>query len=330
MTMQAILIWGIWSVLLLVAVLTAAFYSGMETGVYVLNKIRLDLAAESNRHSAKLLKKQLDKTDNLLAMILIGTNVGNYLASFAVSGMLVQAGYVRQTEWITLAIATPLLFVLAESVPKNVFQRLAERLVYRLAFLLGASNVVFHACGLAALVRCFGRLLIHLTGRFGAEELSDRHRVLTRFVAEGRAAGALSQSQSRMADRVMRLDEVQLADAMIPLSQAVCAPESVGREELLRTARQQEYSRVPLVDASGMVVGIVDIYDLLKGPSDSSPARQGGPPLVLEKSLSVTDGLYRMQRARTAMAVVEGNGRHIGIVTIKDLVEEIVGELQEW
>ncbi|MBS3735429.1 MAG: CBS domain-containing protein, partial [Phycisphaerae bacterium] len=153
---------------------------------------------------------------------------------------------------------------------------------------------------------------------------------LSAVVAEGRASGALTQFQSIMADRIANINEVTLADVMVPMSRVMSAPAGVTRDELRRLIRQHNYSRVPVMDEGGAVVGILDVYEALIDESDAPPEAHATLPLVLPASMIVTEALWRMQRTRTRLAVVARNERPVGIATVKDLVEEIVGELRAW
>jgi len=320
-----------WLVVLAVGVVMSGLYSGLETGVYVINKFRLDLRADRGDRPARRLKRIIDDYHNLLAVLLIGTNVANYAATFALGAMFALAGAGQAAEWYTIAVATPILFIFGESVPKNVFQRLAERMVYRLSWLLRASSVLFNLCGICPLVRGFSWLVTRLipgrhTGGFHAH-----HEGLAAIVAEGRASGVLTHFQSVMANRVMQIDQVHLVDVMVPLDAAVTAPAGVGRDELIEIIRDHDYSRVPLLDGAQKAVAVLDVYKVLLGPADAEPTALAAEPLVLPAGMGVTDALYRMQRRRETMAVVEdAEATHVGIVTIKDLVEEIVGELEAW
>ncbi|HUT59649.1 MAG TPA: CNNM domain-containing protein [Phycisphaerae bacterium] len=323
----AMLEWVQWASLAAAGLVLTGLYAGAETGIYVLNKLRLDLRAEGSSRAARSLRGMLQRSDSLLAGLLIGTNLAAYLTTFAVGAMFVLAGYERYAELCTLAVATPLLFVFAESVPKNLFQRSAETLVYRLVWFLRASMVAFTACGLLPLVRGFAGLLSRLRG--GAHPLA--HEGLATILAEGQAAGLLTHAQSIMADRVMQLGGVRVAEVCHPMKTALWAPQGITREQLFELVKDHNYSRVPILGAEGRVVGILNIYDVLMAPEPVQPADRMTPPLLIGDRMTVTDALYRMQRAHAAMAIVtDTDGKHIGLVTIKDLVEEIVGELEAW
>jgi len=134
-----------------------------------------------------------------------------------------------------------------------------------------------------------------------------------------------------MADRVMHIARVRLGDVLVPLASAVSAPRDVGRDRLIQIIRDHNYSRLPLLEPDGQVCGILDIYEVLLDNGDVPAGDRARPPLVLGIETGVTDALYQLQRSRTTLAVVaDPAGKHVGIVTVKDLVEEIVGELAAW
>ena len=326
MIAQAWTTWLGWSAVLAAAVAFCALYCGLETGIYVLNKIRLDLRAEAGSRRARFLRRMLARPNNLLAVLLIGTNLSSYAATFAITTMFVLAGTGGAAEWYALAVATPLLFILGDSVPKDVFQRLTETLTYRLSWFLAASDVLFKVTGLSPLVR--GVVwLVTLPIRRRQRTADER---LSAIFTEGAAAGVLSHMQSIMVDRVIKIAEVRLGDVMVPIEKVAWIAPHVSRPEMLELVRRSNYSRLPVRDKLGAVVGVLDVYDVLADEDVRRPAERMGEALKLPAGMPVTEALYRMQRGHKMMAIVQSGDRPIGLVTIKDLVEEIVGELEEW
>lgn len=324
--------WLLWWAVLIVGVALTGLYCGLETGIYVINKFRLEIKADAGRRSARAIKRLVSKHNTLLGTILIGTNLSSYAATFAVSAMFLLAGAGHRTEWYTIAIVTPILFIFGDSIPKNVFQRLGERLVYPLWWVLAVSRIVFTVCGVLPLVRGFLGLLLRLAPAARRGGPAAAHEGFAAIVAEGRASGILTKTQSVMADRIIQISRVRLADVMTPLPKAVTAPVDVTRERLIELMRNCNYSRVPLLDETGRVTGVLDIYEVLLEKDDGTPpSGRATEAAILSADTNVTDALYRMQRTSTTMTVVaDPTGRHLGIVTVKDLVEEIVGELQAW
>lgn len=319
---------ALWLVLAM-ALAMSVFFASVETGVYVVNKVRLDLRAESGHPAARRLRKLLRDPGKLLTAILVGVNLADYAAAFAMTTLLVLWG-VGEAEFWAMAVVTPLLFIFGESVPKNIAQRLGERLMYPVSGVLRGAVAALEIMGLSLVTRGFTWLTLKLAGSHPKRSPLGLDGI-SAIVAEGQASGVLSHFQTIMADRIVHIQEVRLRNVMIPISRVVSAPRGITRAELMELLRHHEYSRLPLVDDRGQIVGVLDIYDVLNAPEGESPSARMTEPLFLHGQMTVTQALYQMQHSRKMMAVVLGPGeRHVGIATIKDIVEEIVGELEAW
>ncbi len=319
-----------WTGVLVVCAGLDALYCGLETGMYVINKIRLELHAEGGHGPARTIRRLLDHPNNLLAVLLIGTNLMRYVATFAITSMFLLAGAGERAELYTILVATPVLFVVGDAVPKSTFRRLGEKPVYALSWLLRLSNGLFRVTLLSPVVLLFSTVIMKITGAGKDSDQAIFQRGVAEAMSEGEASGVVTHFQSVMADRVMNLSQVTLSAAMVPLERVVSAGTHVGRPELLELYRNHEVSRLPLLDAQGRIVGIIDIQQAVINHPDRAPAEIMTAPLLMPRELPITQALYRMQRHRAGLAVVEAHGRHVGIVTIKDLVEEIVGDIEDW
>jgi len=320
--------WIVWPIVLAVATGLAALFCGMETGIYVMNKVRLDLRAEAGGRDAQRLRRLLKKPNNLLSVLLIGTNVASYAVAFALTAMFDLGGMGGSAEWYALATGTLLLFVLGDTVPKTVFHRLSETLTYRLGWTITAADWAFKVTGLSYLMRAASWLvMLPVRRRQGVVAVESR---LADVFAEGQASGVLTHMQAVMVDRVMHIADVTLADVMVPIRKAICIRRDTTGDVLIRVLRKHNYSRVPVIDDAGDVVGILDVYDALIGEPVATPAERMTPPMKLPAGMTVTEALFAMRREGNMMAVAQKDGKAVGIVTIKDLVEEIVGELEEW
>jgi CBS domain containing-hemolysin-like protein len=319
-------------ILLMAASLTmGAMFCGLETGIYVLNKVRLELRCERGQSRARHLRDLLKSPHNLLATILIGTNIAGYLTTFAASGIFLLTGTAARTEYYTIALTTPLLFIFAESVPKNVFRRGSERLTYRFSWVLRTARRVFTTVGLVPLVRGFSTGLTRLIP--GVRQTSPLANAgIAAALAESHVTGLLTHNQLAIADRIMNISNVALKEAMQPMDKVVKAPMEISPEELARLFREHNFSRLPLMK-EGRVRGICDMYQALSDPAEKLPASYMAPALLLNENTPVVDAILTMQREKAVMAVVVGpdaSGPPLGIVTLKDLVEPIVGKLRAW
>jgi putative hemolysin len=325
-------IWLGWAAL--AAGLALAFVcSGVETGTYVLNKIRLDLQAESGNRQALRLRGLLQRPEETLTVLLVMSNIANYVASAALVVVLTHSGWCNP-EWAATAMLTPVLFVFCELLPKNLFHRYAEVFAYRLTGFLYWSRRLLAATGLVALIRWLMAGVLGAAGRRlgpGENPLS-RGSHIAGILAEGRASGVLTFTQSLIAERVLNIRHVLLGQVMIGLDKAVLVSEEIAAPELREVLKAHGHPRVGVYSGRREnIIGVLNIFDVLLGDSEGQPSQFIQPALTLPADRTVTDALLELQRQRKTMAfVTDPSGAFVGMVTIKDLVEEIVGELEEF
>jgi len=315
----------------LAMIMTAGFYGGMENGAYKLNRVRLRLRVEEGRRSAKILSRLLDDPEGAIALSLIGTNLSVWIATTvttrALAGVLGGA-----TEYVATLGLTFVMFPLAEVGPKNVFQRQADVLMYRLARPLEISRKLFSP--LIAFLKAIARSMTWLLGakRRPEEPLVSRKRVEF-YLVEGTSEGVLSTDEGRIAANVLRVREVVTREAMVPLAAIESVELGTPADELYRRWPEIRYSRLPVwSERPENVVGVVNLLDLFVfGRGDRRVADVMQPAEHIPGELPILEALTRLRSTASPMAAVtDSAGSTVGIVTPKDLVEEIVGELEAW
>lgn len=329
-----VLFWT-WITVGLISVILSALYSGIETGVYCLDPIKLRLRGERGPRLSRWLAAMLVRRERLLVVLLIGNNVANYGSTAAAAILLAQTMSLNRAELLTVLLVTPVLFVVGEMVPKNLFQRFADRLVYRWLWLLRSSQILFTAVGLVPTIGWLTDLIVRIgrRGTHSADVLGAREQ-LHAFLRETATAGVLSGYQSQIARNVLNVSSVTTGDVMTPLRRVQMVPHDATAGQFHRLAGQSRFSRWPVYRRGhrNQIVGVVNVDELLL----AKPERWDLPdrwlePLTLTSDVGVLEALLRLQRAHRAMAiVVDERDRAVGIVTLKDLVEEIVGDLVAW
>ena len=318
--------------MLLVGMILSFLYSGLETGCYVVNKIRLDLRADSGNRPARRLLSIHRHPGKMLVVLLVGNNLANYLASAGMVVILTCSEWAHP-DWYSVAILTPVIFIFCELLPKNLFHRYSEMLVYTFSGFLEVSRRIFSALGFVGLIRGGMWLVMKLAGRrLGTTETPLLHsRYVTGILAEGRAGGALTHTQSDIAERIVNISRVKMRDVMIRIEDAVLIDKSSPIEYARELLRLHGHPRLGVYSGGpDNIVGVLNVYDvLLDEKTDISSCIT--PVLTLPEDLGVIEALVRLQQRREVMGfVVSSSGEYVGLVTIKDLVEEIVGELKEW
>lgn len=188
--------------------------------------------------------------------------------------------------------------------------------------------------GILALLRAVSLWLSKLLGGGVAVEAGD---VFTRaraeqLLREGVASGGLSTYQRDLIDRIMRISRIGVQEVMVPIDRMLAVPLDLPREDFLRMAQMAHFSRVPVYDkVRTKVVGIVDVMEVIMDRDEKKLADYIKPVERLGTDANVTSALLRMQRKRQKIAIIErSRGRCVGLLTMKDLAEEIVGDLEAW
>ena len=330
-------IW-IWLGLMMVGFAGSALYSGLETGAYTLNPVRLHVRSAGGQPRAAGLRRLLDRPTVLLATLLIGNNIMNNLGTSALTAVLDGSGYgFWETIAFTVLIATPVLFVFGETLPKDLFSAHADALMYPMERVLTGSRWLFTLTGLVPLVT----LCTWLATRWMGESergagLQPRGRVGA-LVREGVGYGVLSDEQSAIVERVLRLGERTVGDEMTPWEDTLWVGLNDSPARLWELAETTSRSRFPVVvkGAAGVeVVGLVDVMDALEHgePGACPPVRSLMREATwLPAGWALRRGLGELQRRHVPLAVVrDERERPVGVVTVKDLVEPITGELATW
>lgn len=317
--------WIIMGLFVLVGVVGSAIYSGSETGLYTLSRVRLDVKAREGNRRARQIEKLIRRPGLMLAVLLLANNICNYLGSYGIAGMLDAAGFTPgESVLINAAILVPLLFIFGEVLPKELFRENTDRWSYSCAPLIEWTRRCLSWTGLAPLVAAAG-------SRLGVEKgnsVSARQRMAD-LLREGVPVGVLSESQTAMVDRALLLRERNVTMEMVPWNDVTTLPVDASRAIIESKTSEYPHSRFPIVDASGDVTGVVSTLDLMLY-RDRSLEELSRTALIIDHSLTVQVALAYLRDNSQSVAIIQRDGVPVGIVTMKDLVEVLVGELTDW
>ncbi len=324
----------IWSLLMLVGFAGSALYSGMETGAYSLNRIRLHVLKHKHNRAAIALHGLLERPAVLLTTLLIGNNVTNYLGTAALGVIL---GSMRLGDWevilLNALIVTPVLFVVGETLPKDLFAAHCDKLMYRLAPVLTTSRALFTYTGLVPLISLCSGVLMKAVGQGMRASVFHPRRQVGLLVREGVGYGILSSEQSAIVDRVLAMSDRTVRDEMVPWTRVQRLRESDDYAAIRRVAERMTHAHVPVLSVNGKVVGLLRLNDALRYPPDKCPPIKdlAKPAPTVPNDMPVSAALAQIKRDAAGLAIVTGKaGQPVGIVTVKDLIEPITGDLKQW
>jgi len=320
---------------ILTAIFMSGFFSGMETGIYCIDRLRLDLDGHRNDAASLRLQRVLRDEGAAITLTLAGTSVFNYIATTSASYLVALhlGNEATRVELYTTAIITPVLFVFAEAAPKTLFQEHADLFMRRGSRLLVLFDRLFRVTGIVALLTRMSNgvtRLIHGTGD-ARGPLEPRHRMAS-MLREALIGSNAEMGLSDLVDRVLRLSETPVHRVMVPARQVLAINHDADRQTLVKFARTTQFSRMPVYDvATQRILGVIVIDELLDAQNWRRVGEKIQPTIQLPAFESVSSAILKAQTSRHAMMiVVDRKQRMIGLVTLKDLLEEIVGELPQW
>jgi len=321
----------LWLVVLL-ALAGLALFAGLEAALTALSRIRLRQWVGKQISSASG-KALLERPHQLIWTVFVGDNVVTVL--LAVTATLLAARYLAPIEtWpvlgllMVLALATPPAVLIGEVLPRAAVRRYPARLVPPLFAAARFFRYVFWPY--VKLMDAFAGLLFGVFGlpRPNVEHSFTRDSV-DALLREGEREGLVERHEREIIGGIFSFGEKTVREVMTPRTDVVAVQLGSSREEIARLIWETGFSRFPVTDGSPEnVVGIVHAVDVLK-------ARQGErlrirPTLVVPETMRCDELLFAMRRQHLQLAVVvDEYGGIAGIVTMEDLVEELVGEIRD-
>lgn len=317
-------------ILLLVGLIGSALYSGLETGVVSVNHLRIQHMVRRGQRGAEIIQKFAVQPDLLLGTTLVGTNLCNVMIS-VIAASLATTLLGASALWVASLGSTLVLLVFGEYLPKAWFRSYPAYRVLPLARFLQWSGYLFYPLGMA--VMHLARILI--PGPAFAEAQTNTfitREELAFLTKEGAQTGELSSGEHRMMQGVLALSHKTSADIMIPRQRMVLVRPGTAAESVIELARQKSVSRIPIYDdQAGKFTGFVNIRDMLVAdtPLRDRTAQDFARPPQYVSAVSRADQLLpRMRLSRQPLALVHNDREQvIGLVSIEDVLEEIVGEL---
>lgn len=323
-----------WIVLAAAFVGLEGFYSGCETGLYSLSRSRLEVEARHGGRSARVLLGLVRRDAWVLIGMLIGTTLGIELATWSLDHQLEQWGLGAAARQGVLALVlTPFAFYFGEALPKELYRRRPHRLMARCSAPILASMVVF--APLVLLLRGMTKVVERLFGVVGDRHASGPGRAhLLSVLDEGAGSGGWTPQAVELARNALALRSMPVRGAMIPWAEVERLDldgegATDGDPSLRRAVERSDHTRLPAM-RDGAVAGYVHQLEVLSDAEPRPIADYLRAAPHLEPDLSVHRALVRLRISGGRLAIVGPPEAPVGLVTLKDLLEEISGDLGDW
>ena len=264
----------------------------------------------------------------LLITILIGNNLVAQLATYQMEDLVRGAVPEVALELVVTLLLSPILFMFGEVVPKDLFRRRPYALIGLTAPFIALCRVLFLPVErLLWLVSAGFSRLLGQEPRL-ANQVRGREAVL-RLLEEGTETGAIEPHAERLARNVLKLRTTRVVDCMIPWDDVLTLDAVLPNEDLRTAVAESPHTRLPVV-ADSAVTGYVHQLDALSPKGDGRILEPLHDAVAVRPEAPVDRALARLRASGQRMAIVGSLEAPVGLVTLKDLLEEISGDLAEW
>ena len=309
----------------------SAFFSSAETALTTVNKIRVRTLAENGDKQAEYVLKIIEDPSKMLSAILIGNNVVNLYAS-SLATVLATHIWGNKIVGIATGILTLLILIFGEITPKTVATIQAERIAFRFAKIIYyimtvLTPVIFVVNQLSFLVLKLLRVDVKAKGESITED------ELRTIVEVSHEEGVIESEEKKMINNVFDFGDAVARDVMLPKVNMTFVDVDATYDELMEVFRSEKYTRYPVYEeTTDNVIGIVNIKDLFLIPKDKEFKLRDylREPYYTYEFKKTTELMVELRKTMNSVAIVlDEYGATAGLITLEDMLEEIVGEIRD-
>jgi len=310
--------------------LATALFSAAEMAFIAANRLRIRHLAEAGHGIAVRYLEAFARPEWILSTAMMGVTISHIVASIVATWGLLPLLGGSAAVVVTLGL-TPIMLVFGEVIPKAVARERATGVILRLFPVLeGAARVLTPLAWLANVV-VGGVFRLLRQSRTSGRQFASREELRLVLQMEPEESDVTSQ-EAEMIDKIFELGETAVREVMVPLVDVVAVSETATPDEAIALIRERGFSRLPVFrDRAFNMVGVVTAMDFLRRGAEAPTVKALMRPAAYVPETKRIDNLLRdMQKARIQLAVVvDEYGGAVGIVTLEDILEEIVGEIRD-
>lgn len=326
--------------ILIVLLILSAYFSSAETALTTVNKIRLRALAEEKNKAAKRVLKLIEEPSKMLSAVLICNNVVNLSASsfstayaFSICQRMGLENSTSLGAGIATGILTVLILIFGEITPKNLATKNAEKLsLFYASSILFITNLLTPIIFIVNQVAKFFLFLMRVDTSNDSSGITEDE--LRTFVDVSHEEGVIESEERQMITNIVDFGDSLAKDVMIPRMDIVMVEANISYDDLLTEFTENKFARLPVYEETiDNIIGIINLKDFVfyKGDKDSLNIKS----LIREAHVTyeyknVSELFMEMRKDSIPMTIVlDEYGALAGLITIEDLIEEIVGELRD-
>lgn len=309
----------------------SAFFSSAETAMMSASKIKIRNLADDGNEKAKLLLKLLDNQSKMLSTILIGNNIVNIIVS-SLTTILAQSLFGNIGITIGTAIITVVVLIFGEITPKTAAAINSEKMALRYVRVIYAITIIFTP--IIWIINSLAFFVMKFLGiNTKAREQAITESELRSIVDVSHEEGVLEEQEKKIINNLIDFGDDKAEDIMVPKIDVTCIDIDASYEDVMAVFKEEMYTRMPVYEGSSEnIVGIINMKDLVLYKQDEPFNVRD----FLREAHFTFEGkplselmLEMKKNAVSMMIVIDEYGSAVGIITLEDLLEEIVGEIRD-
>lgn len=312
-------------IVVIICLFMEALFAGSEIALISCDKIKIKTLAQGGSKAAKLALKCFLNIERYVSTALVGINLSLTIATVILT-FYIRDAYGAGKEFYTVLILSPLVVIFGQVVPKAVSQKRANSMVLWTIYPLWAVSKVFSP--ILFVVSLFTKGLLKLVG-------STENPFITReelvYAIEGGGTVPQGGYREKIIRRIFRFSETRTNEIMIPLIQVCALSENTPAKEAVKLIKETGHSRIPIYhERVDNITGMLHAFDLLSAKPDDPIKNFSRTPFYVPEIKPVDELLDEMKRGPAGMAVVvDEYGGAVGVITLEDILEEVVGEIED-
>ncbi|NQT22205.1 MAG: HlyC/CorC family transporter [Candidatus Omnitrophica bacterium] len=319
------------SILILIFIGLNAFFAGSETALTSLNKIKLRHLVESKNNKAIVLNNFLKDESHFLGTTLVGTNISIVISSVLATHLFTVLGMGKNAALVSTIVMTTLILIFGEIIPKAIFRqssnaislvmitplRFFYKILYPIIFIVSSITKII----LKPVKAKSAGLTKPFISRDDIEEM---------LIASKKKEFISGPDEKTLIRRIFKMGVTTVGKIMTPLAGATLVRAEDTTDDLKKIASSSGFSRFPAYEGTvNNIIGIINVYDILfSGGEDASLKNYIKQSFFISEKERVDRVLHELRKRKKIMAIViDSEGKSIGLITIEDLLEELVGEI---
>ncbi|MCP5406342.1 MAG: HlyC/CorC family transporter [Chromatiaceae bacterium] len=314
--------------IMMLCLLLEGFFSGSEIGVVSADQMKLRHKAAKGSKGAKLALKMLEKPEWLLSTTLVGTNIAVVTNTTMATALMLHL-FGDNGSWLAVVLVAPLIWIFGEIVPKSVFQQRADALTPVVIFVLRFFSMLFFP--ILVVFSFLTNLLTKIAGGDAKNPFTLREQIVTMLQMPASSGGDIHPVEKNMIKRMFNFNETTVNDVMLPLIEVTAVEQGITCGEARKISSSKAHVRLPVYSQRiDRIIGILHTLDLLGMEPDAPITDHIRPAVYVPGGKSIKELMIELRREGTVVAiVVDEFGGAEGIVTIEDIMEEVVENLED-